>query len=434
MMIYEEYLKENVEWDRFIERSLGVRAQLIFVSRFSSNRRIYLLGDRIAKVRKITREPFKREQGLKGEFRLLSRLRDVYGVPQNPAYIYEDGWEALQYDYVRGKKLETLINERSTYLKIQILLRILKLIVSINRHSIAHRDTKPENIIVSEEGMVHLLDFDQAVEIAVHRAMLIDIFGIEKVMHQSEFSFRMLFQKATNGRFRFMRFFLRPFKIILRLFEDLSYQENFQSLEQAKTEDDDIKVLEQAWQIGRRSNANSPGQEVAYYSFDLADFHFHGERPWVFRWHEISKRVDFKGKRILELGCNLGLFSAFARRMGASKCVGVDRDGEILEGARLVSKALHVQNEFYQVDFDSDDAWEDKLRGFDLVIALSIVNWLRNKNRFLSFLGEHTEVLYEGHESIEVEFGRLRRAGFNKIELIMLTERDRPIFFVSKVN
>ena len=137
-MIYEEYLKENVEWDRFIERSLGVRAQLIFVSRFSSNRRIYLLGDRIAKVRKITREPFTRAQDLAGEFKLLSRLRDVDGVPQNPTFIHEDGWEALQYDYVQGKKLETLLNERATCLKIQILFRILKLIVSINRHGIAN--------------------------------------------------------------------------------------------------------------------------------------------------------------------------------------------------------------------------------------------------------------------------------------------------------
>jgi len=434
MMIYEEYLKENLEWDRFIEQSLGVRAQLISVSRFSSNRRIYLLGDRIAKVRKIIREPFKREQDLAGEFRLLSRLRDVDGVPQNLTYIHEEGWEALQYNYVRGKKLEALMSQRSTYRMISVLFRVLKLIISINRHGIAHRDTKPENIIISEDGKVHLLDFDQAVEIAVHRAMLIDIFGIENTKYQSEFSFRLLFHIVTNGRFQFMRLFLGPIKIILRLFEDRYYQMNTQSLEPAKTEDDDLKVLEQAWQIGRRSNANSPGREIAYYSLDLAEFHFHGERPWLFRWHEISKRVDFKGKRVLELGCNLGLFSDFARRSGALKCVGVDRDGEILEGARLVSKALHVDNEFYQVDFDSDDAWEDKLRGFDLVIALSIVNWLRNKNRFLSFLGEHAELLYEGHDSLDVEFGRLRFAGFNKIELIMLTERDRPIFFGSKIH
>lgn len=432
-MIYEDYQKENLEWDYFIDRSLGPRAQLISVSRYSSNRRIYRLGDRIAKIRKVIRESYTRAQDLAGEFKVLSRLRGLDGVPQNPVYIQEDGWEVLEYDYVPGKTLEALINEKSTCLKNEILLRILKVIISVNRHGIAHRDTKPENILVCENGKAHLLDFDQAVGIAPHHAMLIDVLGIENTEHQSEFSFRMLFREATNGRFRYLRIVFIPFRVILRLLGNRSYQGKLPNFEQPSTDDIDIRTLQQAWQIGMRSNANSPGQGVAYYSLDLAGFHFHGERPWVLRWHEISKRVDFRGKRVLELGCNLGLFSAFARRTGALRCVGVDHDSEILEGARLVSKAFHVQNEFYQVDFDAAESWEDKLRGFDLVIALSVVNWLRNRTRFLMFLGEHAEVLYEGHESLEVEFGRLRRAGFNRIELIMVTERNRPIFFASKV-
>jgi len=431
-MIYEEYQKEGLEWNCFIERTLGPRAQLISVSRYSSNRRSYRFGDRIVKIRKVASESYSRTQDLAGEFKILSQLCAVEGIPKNPNYFQEDGWEVLEYDYIPGRTLEGLINNKSTYLRKEILWKILKIIISINRYGIAHRDTKPDNIIVSENGKVHLLDFDQAIEMAPHRAMLIDILGIENTVYQSEFSFRRLFRQATNGQFRYLIIIFILFRIIFRLQRNRSYQGKLSNFTQATTDDVDIRILQQAWLIGMRSNANSPGKGVAYYSLDLAGFHFPGERPWILRWHEISSIVDFTGKRVLELGCNLGLFSAFARRIGAQECVGVDHDSEILEGARLVSKALHVHNEFYKVDFDANEYWEDKLRGFDLVIALSVVNWLRNQNRFLAFLSEHAEVLYEGHESLEVEFGRLRRAGFNRIELIMVTERGRAVFFASK--
>lgn len=431
-MIFEEYQKENQEWDCFIERTLGPRAQLISVSRYSSNRRIYRLGDRTVKVRKVVRESYARTQDLAGEYKLLSRLRGVDGVCQNPSYLQEDGWELLSYDYVPGRALESLINEKSTSLKNKVLWEILKVIISVNQHGIAHRDIKPENILVCENGKVHLIDFDQAVELSPHCAMLIDIIGIGNDEHRGCFNFKWLFGQARDGGFRYLRPVMIPFRIFRRLVGKATSHRKLPIFEHCTTDDLDIKILQQAWQIGMRSKANAPGQGVAYYSLDIAGCHFPGERPWVLRWHEISKRVDFRGKRVLELGCNLGLFSAFARRVGARECVGGDHDSEILEGARLVSKAFHVHNEFYQVDFDADESWEDRLRGFDLVIALSVVNWLTNRERFLAFLGEHAEVLYEGHESLEVESGRLRRAGFNRIEVIMVTERSRAVFFASK--
>lgn len=431
-MIYEEYQKENQEWDCFIERTLGSQAQLISVSQYSSNRRIYRLGDRIAKVRKVGREPDTREQDLAGEHKVLSRLHGVDGVCQNPNYLQEDGWELLSYDYVPGSTLKSLINEKSASLKNKVLWEILKVIISVNQHGIAHRDIKPENILVCENGKVHLLDFDQAVEVSPHYAMLIDILGIGSGKHRGWFSFKWLFGQAQNGWFRYLWPVMVPFRIFRRLVRKAFFRKKFLIFEHCTSNDVDIKILQQAWQIGMCSKANAPGQGVAYYSLDLTGCHFPGERSWVLRWHEISKRVDFRGKRVLELGCNLGLFSAFARRVGARECVGVDHDSEILEGARLVSKALHVHNEFYQVDFDADESWEDRLRGFDLVIALSVVNWLVNRERFLTFLGEHAEVLYEGHEPLDVEFGRLQRAGFDQIEVIMVTERNRTVFFASK--
>ncbi len=431
-MIYEEYQKENQEWERFVNRTLGQRAQLISVSQYSSNRRVYRLGNSIVKIRKIEIESQIRAQELAGEYKVLTQLNGVDGVCQNPSYYQEAGWEILKNDYVPGRALENLINENSTNLKAKVLWNILKVIICINKHGIAHRDLNLKNILVNENGKVHLLDFDQAVELSPYRAMLIDIIGITNDVHQGFFSFKWLFRQTNNGLFRCLRPILIPLNIFLQLVGKNSSQKEETFSEHRTTNAPEIEILRKAWQIGMLSDANAPGQGVAYYSLNLAGCHFPGERPWVLRWHAISKRVDFRDKRVLELGCNLGMFSAFARRSGARECVGVDHDCEIIEGARLVSEAFHVHNEFYQMDFDADEIWEDRLRGFDLVIALSVVNWLSNRDRFLAFLGKHSEVLYEGHESTDVEFSRLRNAGFCRIEVVLVTERGRIVFFASK--
>jgi hypothetical protein len=73
--------------------------------------------------------------------------------------------------------------------------------------------------------------------------------------------------------------------------------------------------LAQAWEIAARSQASFPGLQLAYYSLDVAGINFPGERPWVQRWNSLRANVNFKGKRFLELGCNLGLLSIHASSM-----------------------------------------------------------------------------------------------------------------------
>lgn len=438
-MIYEDYEKENQEWDLFITRTLGPSAQLKHVSHYSNNRRIYYIGNKIVKVRKLVKEVYERAQDLAGEHAILLKLHNVDGICQNPTYLNKDGWEILSYDFTNGKTLENLMTENSTCIKNGILRNILKVIIAVNWHGIAHRDLKPANILVGENNKVYLLDFDQAIKTSRYRAILIDIFGIGNIKAPRGFFdfFWLLGQMRTNW-FRYLRLITKPIRFFRLLIQNVFSRKKQPDLRQQSmkkvynNESLEIKLLKQAWEIGMRSDANAPGNNIAYYSIDLAGCHFPGERPWVLRWHEVSKRVDFRGKRILELGCNLGLFSAFARRSGALKCVGVDHDKEILDGARLVSKAFHVNNDFYHVDFDMDASWEEKLPGFDLVIAMSVLNWLKNRERFLAFLGKHNELLYEGHDPLDVEFSRLQSVGFDRIEIVMITERNRTVLYASK--
>ena len=126
----------------------------------------------------------------------------------------------------------------------------------------------------------------------------------------------------------------------------------------------------------------------------------------------------------------MGLFSTFIKLSGAKECVGIDVDPDIIRSARILADAFEVNNKYYIQNFnDVNNAWEDQFTNFDFVIALSVINWLNNKERFLNFLGLHNEVLYEGHDRFEIEYARLKRHGFNCIEVISISERGRILFY-----
>ena len=114
--------------------------------------------------------------------------------------------------------------------------------------------------------------------------------------------------------------------------------------------------------------------------------------------------------------------------MGAAACTGVDADGDILDGARRVAEALGAEVTFRQVDFDSAEDWETDLAGHDIVLALSVINWVRDKERFRRFLARHNEVIFEGHKSAAVDRAMLHEIGFDDVELVATSERNRPVY------
>jgi len=52
-------------------------------------------------------------------------------------------------------------------------------------------------------------------------------------------------------------------------------------------------------------------------------------------------RLDFKGKTVLDLGCNFGYYSFVARSAGARRVLGIDADARIIRGCEII-KALNA--------------------------------------------------------------------------------------------
>jgi SAM-dependent methyltransferase len=197
----------------------------------------------------------------------------------------------------------------------------------------------------------------------------------------------------------------------------------------------ELQALHAAWRLAAAAAASSPGEAIAYYEITFAGVRLPGERPWQPRWQRLRAITGLEGRRVLELGCNLALLSTFAlKEAGAAAALAVDADPTILDAAAKVATAFGVAPEFRRVDFDRDPAWEDGLAAFapDVVIALSVLHWVRDKGRLLAFLSRFEEVIFEGHECARTERARLRQAGFAAIDLIDTSERGRPLLLARK--
>jgi len=87
------------------------------------------------------------------------------------------------------------------------------------------------------------------------------------------------------------------------------------------------------------------------------------------RPQDMSK-VDFRGKTVLDLGCNFGFYSFLAKRLGARKVVGIDKDGQVVKGCKLL-KAMHGVRDVY---FRAGDFTASDIPGtFDIVMLINFL-------------------------------------------------------------
>lgn len=398
----DQVLAEEREWDLIVDE-LAPQSALLSVSQSIGDSRTYRTADGIVKIRR------KNAAGPPGVHPLEheAAIQRHIGRPAEAGTIGD--WEYLRTSYFAGRELSHVLGAGSGRQK--MLIATAFEVLRLNRLGVSHGDLRAENVLVDEGGRVVLIDFDRARMMPPSRALLRDWTGVPSLDGGSSFA-----------RFALYTAFPHAQSIDRRLRARLRSAP-------AQIQGDPVAVaLDRAWRLAAESDANAPGHRIAYYAWTFKGTHHIGERPWPFRWELLRKAISFEGKRVLELGSNMAMTSAYALLHGASEATAVDSDEVILDAAALLGVALGVPIRTIRLKFDASGAWEDALPDADLAIAMSILEWVPDRIRFERYLGRFAEVVFEGHESAAVERQRLTRIGFREVTLLGESERGRPVF------
>lgn len=412
-------------WPIVIAKAGLSSAELLSSSYFDLARRVYAVDQRVYKITLLEFEKTSRLRNLdlQGEFAMLRKCAGIPGVPTAINWQHDKDFEMLIVQRMDGEALEGLSFARF----LLVLCKLCLMIFRLSCRGVSHNDIKSENLLLTNEGQVSLIDFDQATLVGFVAGITRSFLGI-----------RIGEEEVYGGLVKMVKEYFKdnlPPGVLDRL-RRIAGRKRDNKLP-LMTEDASInaRTLLDAWRIAQISEASSPKVMDAYYSFRFEGYYFPGERSWEDRWKVLRSITEYSGKRILELGCNMSLLSCFLlKEENATAAMGVDIDPEILKSAKLVSSALCVDPEYRQQDFDSTGDWENELREFmpDIVFALNVLNWVNDKERFLDFLGLFDEIILEGHDDFETEKKRFETRGYRDIELISITERQRPVIHCRK--
>lgn len=426
-----EALSNDGLWDGALH-ALGIPgARLLGESQFDPGRRVYAVGRRVFKISAGFAKPHPgcvRARTLREEGEILKRLAGLGCVPGNAEFAAVGELQCLSYDLVEGRPLSEVSG------RVGLTLRLAALAVALARVSlrgIAHRDVLERNVLATPIGGVVLIDFDQAYCTTVREAFAVNFSGRSGPEGRSHGWYMDLVRNLST------RIVPGSLRRAVRWSRELIAFASTMPPRLDEGAAPRLHALREAWLIARRSNASAPGVPIAYYELQDSGHTFPGERPWSRRWEALRNAADVRGKRVLELGCNMSLLScSLLRESGAAAALAVDVDARILASAQLVADAFGVAPQYKRVDLDAPVDWESELAGFrpDVVFALNVLNWVKDKARLLRFLARFGEVVFEGHDATDHEIERFRTAGFDLVDHVTTSERGRAVLRFRKSN
>lgn len=179
--------------------------------------------------------------------------------------------------------------------------------------------------------------------------------------------------------------------------------------------------------------ATGGGTWPAYYSININGVRFPGDWPLAARWNMLRSAIDWNGKKIIELGCNVALTSILLKKYCKPMSVcATDRVDSYIRIADTLAKAVEVELHLVVADFDRDNYEELLGTDYDIAICTSLFTWINDKARFLRYLSNFKFIVYEGHENDEIEMARFRSIGFDCIKILGKSERKRTIILFGK--
>ncbi len=140
------------------------------------------------------------------------------------------------------------------------------------------------------------------------------------------------------------------------------------------------RALQQDYEA--RSSPDGPITGNSYQSIVLGDAPRAGFRS---DRHEFLDRLDLGGKKVLDLGSNLGELSRAARQRGAAIVDGFEYDAFFVDVANLVNAYNHTSRvSFFQRDIGDPSSYVEQ---YDITLAFSVFTFIRP---VLSVIAERT--------------------------------------------
>lgn len=100
------------------------------------------------------------------EARSIATLQDVKGVVQVYNFFEENGTGYIIMEYLEGMDVKTILKHRGQRMDYEwsrrVILTVLHTLREVHKRGILHRDIAPDNIFVTNEGVIKLIDFGAA--------------------------------------------------------------------------------------------------------------------------------------------------------------------------------------------------------------------------------------------------------------------------------
>lgn len=152
---------------------------------------------------------------------------------------------------------------------------------------------------------------------------------------------------------------------------------------------------------------------------------------------------DVKGKRLLDLGSNIGGMIFESLKLEPAECTGVEYDSDKVDVSRMLAAYNGIHNaQFVQADIDDLEASELG-EPFGVVFCFAINEHVNKKDRLFGLLSQVAaqKLYFEGNAGTDVEAvtAKLLAAGFNDVQSLGMSDDDympenhnRPLLVATK--